>query len=188
MLVGYARVSTQDQTLRLQMEALGRAGCERIFLDKAGAHGGRESLADALADLRRGDELVVYTLDRLGRTARQLIKLVDELRKREIGIRILIEQTDGAKASGSPFMQAMAALSEMECSLMRERTHLALAVAKARAREVGRRRKLSAIQIEQVKSLLASRANNVSEIAASFGVARSTLYRAIERESAGRTE
>jgi len=189
VLIGYARVSAQDFTLKQQMDALGRAGCERIFLDKAGCgQADREGLADAISHLRRGDELVVFKLDRLGRTVRQLIKLVDELRQRDIGLRSLADSTDAAVANGWPFMQTMAALSEMERSLMRERTQAALAVAKARGREGGRRPKLTALQIEQVKNLLANRTTNVSEVAASFGVARSTLYRAMERASAARAE
>ena len=89
VLIGYARVSAQDLTLKQQMDALGRAGCERIFLDKAGCgQADREGLADAISHLRRGDELVVFKLDRLGRTVRQLIKLVDELRQRDIGLEV----------------------------------------------------------------------------------------------------
>lgn len=189
VLIGYARVSAQDLTLKQQMDALGRAGCERIFLDKTGCgQADGDGLADAISHLRRGDELVVFKLDRLGRTVRQLIKLVDELRQRDIGLRSLADSTDAAVANGWPFMQTMAALSEMERSLIRERTQVALAVAKARGREGGRRPKLTALQIEQVKSLLANRTTNVSEVAASFGVARSTLYRAMERASAARAE
>lgn len=187
LFIGYAR-SAVDQTLRQQTDALGRAGCERIFLDitECGQLG-REGLADALSNLRAGDVFAVFKLDRLGRSVRQLIKLVDELRRRDVGFRSLTDGIDTA-ASGGLFLQTIAVLSEMERSLTRERTRAGLAVARARGREGGRRPKLSLHQVEQAKSLLADRGTNVSEVATSLGVARSTVYRAIERASASRAE
>jgi DNA invertase Pin-like site-specific DNA recombinase len=144
-------------------------------------------LADALSNLRAGDVFAVFKLDRLGRSVRQLIKLVDELRRRDVGFRSLTDGIDTA-ASGGLFLQTIAVLSEMERSLTRERTRAGLAVARARGREGGRRPKLSLHQVEQAKSLLADRGTNVSEVATSLGVARSTVYRAIERASASRAE
>jgi DNA invertase Pin-like site-specific DNA recombinase len=183
LLIGYARATDADQTLSQQTDALGRVGCKRIFSDDTECGQlGREGVADALSHLRRGDELVVFKLDRLGRSVHQLIKLVDELRRRDVGFRSLSDDIDSAASRGR-FLQTMAALSEMERSLTRERTRVGLAVARVRGREGGRRPKLSLHQIEQAKSLLADRTTNVSEVAASLGVARSTLYRAIERAS-----
>ena len=170
------RCSRATPSLR---EAPQRQSMERI---------GRETIYRHRNAVQTKPATSVFKLDRLGRTVRQLIKLVDELRQRDIGLRSLADSTDVAVANGWPFMQTMAALSEMERSLMRERTQVALAVAKARGREGGRRPKLTALQIEQVKNLLANRTTNVSEVAASFGVARSTLYRAMERASAARAD
>ncbi|MEA3197349.1 MAG: hypothetical protein QOF32_1401, partial [Gammaproteobacteria bacterium] len=117
-----------------------------------------------------------------------LIKFVDELRLRDVGFKSLTDGIDTAAPSGDLFLRTMAALSEMERSLTRERTRIGLAVARARGREGGRRPKLSPRQIEHAKNLLADRTTNVSEVAARLGVARSTLYRAIERASASRVE
>jgi DNA invertase Pin-like site-specific DNA recombinase len=188
LLIGYARTSAGDQGLNHQTDALGRAGCERVFSDTADCgQVGREGLANALSQLRAGDELVVFKLDRLGRTVRQLIKLVDELRRKDVGFRSLTDGID-TPANGGHFLRTMAALSEMERSLTRERTRVGLAVARARGREGGRRPKLTLHQVEQAKSLLADRTTNVSEVAAGLGVARSTLYRAIERASESRAK
>lgn len=189
LLIGYARASAVDQTLNQQVDALGRAGCQQIFSDQAECRQtGRKGLADAFSQLRSGDQLVVYRLDRLGRTVRQLITFVEELRRRDIGFRSLTDCIDTAAPTGGLFLQTVAALSEMERSLTLERTRVGLAVARARGREGGRRPKLSPDQVEQAKSFLADRTTNVSQLAASFGVARSTLYRAIERGSVSRSE
>jgi DNA invertase Pin-like site-specific DNA recombinase len=188
LLIGYARNSAADQGLNEQTDALGWAGLERIFSDTADCgQAGREGLANAPSQLRPGDELVVFKLDRLGRTVRQLIKLVDELRRRDVGFRSLTDGI-GTAASRGLFLQTMTALSEMERSLTRERTRVGLTAARARGREGSRPPKLSLHQIEQAKNLLANRATNVSEIAASLGVARLTLYRAIERASESRAK
>ena len=189
MIVGYARASVDDQTLSQQTDALDRAGCERVFSDEVKyGQPGQDGLAHALSQLGPGDELVVFKLDRLGRTVRQLVKLVDELRRRDVGFRSLADGIDTATPSGRGFLQTIADLSEMEYSLTRERTRIGRAIARARGREGGRHPKLSLHQIEQAKSLLADRTTSVSEVAARLGVARSTLYRAIERASAPRID
>ena len=165
MLIGYARVSTTDQRLDLQVDALTRAGCGRIFSDRAsGGRGDRPGLKDCLSHLRAGDTLVVWKLDRLGRTVRQLVDFTAELGVREINFASL---TDG--------------MAEMERDLIRERTTAGLAAAKARGRLGGRPTKLSTQQIGHAKLLLADPTISGAEVAQTLGVARSTLYRSIGR-------
>lgn len=188
LLIGYAR-ATADQTLKQQLDALDQVGCERIFSDAIECgQVGREGLVAALSLLCSGDALVVLKLDRLGQTVRQLIKLVVELNRRNVDFRSLGDNIDTAVPSGNLFLQTIAALSEMDHSLTRERTRVGRTVARARGREGGRHPKLNGQQIEHAKSLLADPTINVAEVAARLGVARSTLYRAIERASASGAE
>jgi DNA invertase Pin-like site-specific DNA recombinase len=179
LLIGYARVLTGDQNFDLQLDALARAGCERVFQDEAS--GARPGLAQALSRLRTGDTLVVWKLDRLGRTVRQFVAFVDELKARNIGFRSLTDSIDTATLVGQFFFHVMSALAEMERDLVRERTGAGLAAAKARGRAGGRPPKLSRQQITQACRLLTDAQTSVGEVATSLGVARSTLYRAIGR-------
>jgi DNA invertase Pin-like site-specific DNA recombinase len=182
MLVGYARVSTDDQSLDLQYDALTKAGCERIFDDKAsGARDDRPGLADALPHLRQGDCLVVWKLDRLGRGLRSLIDFVDGLHQRGIDFRTLdgSTQIDTSTAQGKFFFRVMAALAEMERDLIRERTMAGLAAARARGRKGGRKPKLTARQICHARKLLADPEVTIKEVAASLKVNRATIYRAL---------
>lgn len=182
MLIGYARVSTADQRLDLQADALTRAGCERIYSDHAsGGRGDRAGLADALSHLRAGDTLVVWKLDRLGRTVRQLVDFTAELRARGINFASLTDGIDTSTAAGRFFFHVMAAMAEMERDLVRERTLAGLAAAKARGRLGGRPTKLTAQQVSHAKLLLADPAVSGAEVARTLGVARSTLYRSLER-------
>jgi DNA invertase Pin-like site-specific DNA recombinase len=182
MLIGYARVSTADQRLDLQVDALTRAGCERIFSDHAsGGRGDRVGLADALSHLRAGDTLVVWKLDRLGRTVRQLVDFTAELRAEEINFASLTDGIDTGTAAGRFFFHVMAAMAEMERDLMRERTLAGLAAAKARGRLGGRPSKLTMQQVSHAKLLLADPAVSGAEVARTLGVARSTLYRSLDR-------
>jgi DNA invertase Pin-like site-specific DNA recombinase len=182
MLIGYARVSTADQRLDLQVDALTRAGCDRIFSDHAsGGRGDRVGLADALSHLRAGDTLVVWKLDRLGRTVRQLVDFTAELRVKEINFASLTDGIDTATAAGRFFFHVMAAMAEMERDLVRERTMAGLAAAKARGRLGGRPSKLTTKQISHAKLLLADPAVSGAEVAQTLGVARSTLYRSLQR-------
>jgi len=127
MLIGYARVSTQDQNLELQREALGKAGCQKIFEDtQSGARANRPGLAKALEMLREDDTLVVWKLDRLGRSVRQLVNLVSELRKRGIQFKSLTDSIDTGTPSGRFFFHVMASLAEMERELTAERTRVGL--------------------------------------------------------------
>lgn len=182
MLIGYARVSTADQRLDLQVDALTRAGCERIFSDHAsGGRGDRTGLANALSHLRAGDTLVVWKLDRLGRTVRQLVDFTAELRTKEINFASLTDGIDTGTAAGRFFFHVMAAMAEMERDLVRERTLAGLAAAKARGRRGGRPTKLTAQQVSHAKLLLADPGVSGAEVARTLGVARSTLYRSLER-------
>jgi len=182
MLIGYARVSTAEQRLDLQVDALTRAGCERIFSDHAsGGRGDRAGLADALSHLRAGDTLVVWKLDRLGRTVRQLVDFTAELRTKEINFASLTDGIDTGTAAGRFFFHVMAAVAEMERDLVRERTLAGLSAAKARGRLGGRPSKLTTQQVSHAKLLLADPAVSGAEVARTLGVARSTLYRSLDR-------
>jgi DNA invertase Pin-like site-specific DNA recombinase len=183
MNVGYARVSTQEQNLELQLDALSKAGCDRIFEDHAsGARMARPGLDDALSHLRKGDVLVIWKLDRLGRTIRGLIDLVGELRNGGIGFRSLTEGFDTSTPGGRLMFHIFAALAEMERDLIRERTQAGLAAARARGRNGGRKPKLSDKKLTHARELLANRDISVGEVAATLGVDRSTLYRALARK------
>jgi DNA invertase Pin-like site-specific DNA recombinase len=187
MLVGYARVSTEDQNLDLQRDALTKAGCERVFEDTAsGARDDRPGLAAALSNCRAGDVLCVYKLDRLGRSTRGLLDLVAELREREIGFRSLSDSIDTTTPMGRFFFTIMAGLAEMERDLIRERTNAGLASARARGRKGGRKPKLTTQQICHARKLLADPETTIKDVAASLKVNRATIYRALGLGAAGR--
>src|SRR4051794_12172548 len=155
MMIGYAKVSTEDQKLDLQRDALNKAGAERIFEDKAsGARDDRPGLAEALSHLRKGDCLIVWWLDRLGRSTRSLIDFVENLRASGVDFRSVTEGIDTTTAAGRFFFVVLAGLAEMERQLIRERTHAGLAAARARGRNGGRQPKLSAKQIAHARKLL----------------------------------
>jgi DNA invertase Pin-like site-specific DNA recombinase len=177
MLIGYARVSTQDQNLELQREALTQAGCRKVFEDKAiGARAERAGLANALEMLRTGDMLVVWKLDRLGRSVKQLVDLVSDLHKRGVQFRSLTDSIDTGTPSGRFFFHVMASLAEMERDLTIERTRVGLEVAKQLGRKGGRKPKMTGSKIESAKKLLA---NGVppKDVAKNLGVSIPTLYR-----------
>ena len=141
MLVGYARVSTTDQNLDLQKDALRAAGCERLFTDMAsGAKAERPGLAQALRECRPGDTLVVWKLDRLGRSLPHLVETVRELLEREVGFKSLQESIDTTTSGGKLIFHLFASLAEFERDLIRERTNAGLAAARARGRRGGRPR------------------------------------------------
>jgi DNA invertase Pin-like site-specific DNA recombinase len=182
MNIGYARVSTQEQNLELQLDALAKAGCGKIFEDHAsGAKMARPGLDQGLSHLREGDVLVIWKLDRLGRTIRGLIELVGKLRERGIGFKSLTEGFDTSTPGGRLIFHVFAALAEMERDLIRERTQAGLAAARARGRNGGRKPKLNAKKLAHARELLANRDISVGEVAATLGVDRSTLYRALAR-------
>src|SRR3954468_17313350 len=177
MLIGYARISTTDQTLALQQDALTTAGCNRIFTDTAsGSRTDRPGLAEALRYVRTGDTLVVWRLDRLGRALPHLIQTVRSLEERGVHFRSLQEQLDTGTSGGKLVFHVFGALAEFERDLIRERTMAGLAAARARGRRGGRRR-LGAEQVRQLRTLAADRTNSVPSICRTLGISRATFYR-----------
>ena len=177
MLIGYARVSTQDQNLELQLEALRAAGCERVFQDKvSGSRTKRPGLDKAIELLRDGDTLVVWKLDRLGRSVKHLIGLVGELKQEGVNFKSLTDSIDTGTPSGRFFFHVMASLAEMERELTMERTKAGLEAARKLGRKGGRKRKMTSSKIESAKKLLL---NGVppKEVAKNLGVSVPTLYR-----------
>lgn len=178
MLVGYARVSTQDQTPVLQLDALAEAGCERIFTERAsGAQRERPKLAEAIDYMRPGDTLVIWKLDRLARSLRQLIETVEALSARNIGLRSLTEAIDTTTAGGRLVFHVFGALAEFERGVIRERTRAGLDAARARGRVGGRPPAISAEDLAVARALLRDPAITVEQVAGRLGVAPSTLYR-----------
>ncbi|MEQ1742212.1 MAG: recombinase family protein [Candidatus Nitrotoga sp.] len=177
MLIGYARVSTQDQNLDLQTEALTNAGCQKVFSDKiSGSRSERPGLTKALEMLREGDTLVVWKLDRLGRSVKNLVDLVGKLHKQSIQFKSLTDTIDTGTPSGRFFFHVMASLAEMERELAIERTRAGLEVARQLGRKGGRKRQMTDSKIESAKKLLA---NGVPprDVAKNLGVSVPTLYR-----------
>ncbi len=185
MIVGYARVSTDDQNLVLQRDALEHAGCGRIFTDTAsGATTERPGLSEALSYLRAHDTLVVWRLDRLGRSLQHLIELVNGLHDREIGMRSLTEQIDTNTSGGKFAFHIFGALAEFERDLIRERTRAGLKAARARGRKGGRPKALATPQRVQVaQSLYNDERHSIADICDTLGISRATLYRYIKVRS-----
>lgn len=184
MLVGYARVSTDDQTLDPQNDALKKVGCQKIFTDIAsGAKTDRAGLREALDYLRDGDTLVVWKLDRLGRSLKHLIETVNLLEEKKAGFKSLTEQMDTTSPGGRLFFHVFGALAEFERALIRERTQAGLKAARARGRRGGRRREIDKIdprKIARAKELYAQKHMPVKEIMAIAGIkSRTTFYRYI---------
>lgn len=178
MRIGYARVSTDDQTLDLQRDALKRAKCRHTYEEQAsGKNTARPELDGCLKALRKGDTLVVWRLDRLGRSLRDLIQLTQDLQGRGIGLESLTEKIDTVTTTGKLVFHVFAALAEFERNLIRERTLAGLKAARARGRNGGRPKKLSAKELKTIRTLLRSNEVPVQDIAAQFKVNRSTLYR-----------
>ncbi|MGG5276298.1 recombinase family protein [Pseudomonas syringae pv. coryli] len=182
MLIGYARVSTTDQELRLQIDALELAGCERIFTDKAsGKRTDRPGLAEALAYARPGDSLVVWKLDRLGRTMKGLVDLAALLETHRVELKSLTDGIDTKTPAGRFFFNVMAALAVMERDLIVERTNAGLQAARKAGKFGGRRTVMTPAKKQAALALMA---NNVpaKDIAASIGVSIATLYRHLPSE------
>ena len=178
MKIGYARVSTQEQNLDLQIDALTTHGCEKIYQEhKSGKNTERPELESCLKALRAGDLLCVNKLDRLGRNLADLIRIVSDLEKQGIGFVSLSENIDTSTPSGVLTLHIFSALSEYERSLIRERTNAGISAARDRGRIGGRPSKLTGKNLAMAKDLMANKDNDVSEIAKKFGVSRATLYR-----------
>ncbi len=178
MLVGYGRVSTRDQNPELQLDALKAAGCEKVFTEKAsGAQRDRPELQAALDFIREGDTLVVWRLDRLARSLKQLIETVEDLEQRGIGFRSLTEAIDTTTNGGRLIFHIFAALAEFERGIIRERTVAGLEAARARGRTGGRPPALTEADVVAAKAMLKVNGISVAEVAARLNVAPSTLYR-----------
>lgn len=177
MLIGYARVSTEDQHLDLQRDALTRAGCERTFEDrKSGAQADRPGLLSALDYARRGDSVVVWRLDRLGRSLSDLIVLVRRMEEEGIQLRSLTEGIDTSTINGKLTFHLFAALAEFERALVRERTRAGLDAARARGRMGGRKHRLSPERRAHAVDLYRAKNKTVREICRLMGISKPTLY------------
>src|SRR3989440_6392590 len=177
MLVGYARVSTQDQTLNLQKDALEKIGCTKIFTDTAsGAQTERKGLEEAIDFLRAGDSLVVWRLDRLGRSLRHLIEVVTALEKRGIGFKSLTESIDTTTSGGKLIFHIFGALAEFERNLIKERTQAGLQAARARGRKGGRPKSLTGRRVQMAQELYNNKENAIADICKSLHISRATLY------------
>lgn len=181
---GYARVSTGEQDARLQHDALKNAGCYRIFTDTAsGSLESRPELDKLLDQLRPGDTLVVWRLDRLGRSIRHLIDQMADLQDRGVAFRSLQENIDTSSSGGKLIFHIFASLAEFERDLVRERTHAGLQAARARGKVGGRPRLLSGDKLRTAQKLYEQQEMTVAQIGEVLGVSRTTVYRALRRES-----
>jgi len=185
MKTGYARVSTEDQNPALQLAALKRAGCQKIYMDKAtGAHVKRPELTKCLKALKAGDVLVVWKLDRLGRSLRDLITLLDDLKTRGIAFRSVTESIDTATPTGRAMWQMVGILAELERSLIQERTKAGRAAAQARGVKMGRKPLLTAQQAAHARKLR-EQGESPAQVAQLLKVSRRTLYRVLEADGKG---
>src|SRR3954469_5821382 len=178
MRIGYARVSTLDQNLDLQEDALKAAGCEKIYTDKTGGtKAERPRLERALADMRPGDSFVVWKLDRLGRSLKHLIETVTGLSNRGVGFRSLQEAIDTTTSGGKLIFHVFGALAEFERGIIREWTLAGLAAARARGRMGGRPRQLDDRKKRHAAMLHSDPTNSVKDICRTLGISKATLYR-----------
>lgn len=176
--IGYARVSTDDQNLDLQRDALLKAGCGSIYEEAAsGKSADRPELEQCRKALRAGDTLVVWRLDRLGRSLPDLVQIVAELEQQGVAFESLTEKIETSSAAGKLVFHVFAALAEFERNLIRERTHAGLAAARARGRKGGRKPALTPQQVREIKALLRDPSIPVASIADRYGVSRATIYK-----------
>lgn len=176
--IGYARVSTDDQRLDLQKDALQRAGCIDIYEEKeSGKQADRPALGYCRRALAAGDTLVVWRLDRLGRSLPDLVQIVSELEKAGVGFESLTERIETSSAAGKLVFHVFAALAEFERNVIRERTHAGLVAARARGRKGGRKPALDAKQVREIKALLRDPDIQVADVAKRYGVSRATIYK-----------
>jgi DNA invertase Pin-like site-specific DNA recombinase len=182
MFIGYARVSTEEQNLDLQLRALKMAGCHHVITDQgvSGARDDRPGLARAMSKLKKGDTLVVWRLDRLGRSLPHLIGIIHDLHLRGVALKSVCEQIDTASPAGRFYLHMLAALAEFERELIRDRTNAGIAAARARGVKLGRPRKLSKAQARKaVRRLWAG--EDLRALAQELGVSPQTLRRTLVR-------
>ena len=178
MLIGYARVSTADQTLNLQQDALEKAGCTKIFTDViSGGKAERKGLAEALEYVRAGDTLVVWRLDRLGRSLKDLIEKLTVLHNRKIGFKSLTENIDTTTSGGKLIFHIFGALAEFERDLIKERTQAGLEAARTRGRRGGRPKALTQKKLSMARALYADQHNTIAEICQTLNISKTSLYR-----------
>jgi DNA invertase Pin-like site-specific DNA recombinase len=183
--VGYARVSTSDQNPKMQEDALRQAGCSQVFVDRAsGTLAERPQLTAAMAYLREGDVLVVWRLDRLGRSLQHLVHAIGDLRARGIGFRSLTEAIDTATPSGTLMLHLFGAFAQFERDLIAERTNAGLAAARARGRKGGRKPLMTPRKANVAREMYDGGQSTVAEIAETIGVSRATVYRHLSRGNA----
>jgi DNA invertase Pin-like site-specific DNA recombinase len=181
MLIGYARISTHDQNLELQQDALGKVGCEKIFTDIAsGGLVARTGLTEALAHMRPGDTLVVWRLDRLGRTLKHLIETVTQLQSRQIGFRSITEGIETETSGGRLVFHLFACLAEFEREVIRERTRAGLTSARSRGRYGGRPPVMDEKKVATARRMRTDPANSAADIARALGISRATFYRSLK--------
>ncbi len=185
MLIGYARISTAEQSINLQIDALKNAGCEKIFTDTAsGSKARRLGLEEALGFTREGDSLVVWKLDRLGRSLSHLLQLMEALQKRGVSFKSLSDGIHTDTSMGKMIFGIFGSLSEFELSLTRERTLAGLKAARARGRKGGRKRSLNREQIDTMLTLYESEKHSVVDICKQMEISRKSFYNYLDREKA----
>ncbi|MCF6186468.1 MAG: recombinase family protein [Desulfobulbaceae bacterium] len=188
MLVGYARVSTLEQSLNLQVEALKKTGCDKIYEEVvSGIKAERKILNESLSYLRPGDTLVVWRLDRLGRSMKQLIELINMLKEKEVGFKSIVEAVDTTTPTGQFFFHITGAFAEFERNLIRERTMAGLASARARGRKGGRPKALDQETFQMALVLYNEKNITVADICKRFTLSKRTFYRYLEEHRAGET-
>ena len=183
-LIGYCRVSTSEQNSELQTDALTKAGCERIFSDIAsGSKAERPGLIDALQYARSGDTIVVWRLDRLGRSLKHLLDLINDFKNRNIQFQSIQENLDTSTTGGQLVFHVFAALAEFEHSLIRDRTNAGLKAAQDRGHFGGRPKVFNDEKVKRARSLMMEYGLSAKEISRQFGISRATLYRYLSKSS-----
>ena len=178
MRIGYARVSTQDQDLQTQLDALEKAGCEKVYKEKASAAGKRPALQDMLNNLRPGDEVVIYKLDRLGRSLKHLIELSEHFNTNDIQLISIKDSIDTTTATGRMMFNIIASFAEFERELIKERTRDAMRTARANGKQIGRPSKDEAVA--KAKRLYATGTMTIKEICQTVGISRPTFYEKVK--------
>ena len=182
MIVGYARVSTQDQNPELQLDALKAAGCEEVFQERVtGKLRERPGLTQCLRMLRKGDTLIVWKLDRLARSLKDLVEIIDDLNERAIGFKSLTESIDTTSSGGRLVFHIFGALAEFEHSLIKERTLAGLKAARARGRKGGRKRAMTNSDVKKALAMLSDSSITKKEVAQHFRISRVTLNASLNR-------